>query len=144
MCTLLNKIHYTCTTDTDLYYLPAFIFDVVSLSYLESGNTKGGSITVPLTPCLTGLELALWQLTIFVFICKADQFTPVKQEVNGTVIPLKYSLLESSRTSENLIEYYRMFYKSLEWNVSRDGVTFALKDKERILLLASYQRYLLI
>jgi hypothetical protein len=30
------------------------------------GNTKGGSITVPLTSCLTGLE------SIFVFICKTD------------------------------------------------------------------------
>jgi hypothetical protein len=26
---------------------------------LEAGNTKGGSITVPLTSCLTGLELAV-------------------------------------------------------------------------------------
>jgi hypothetical protein len=38
----------------------------------EPGNTKGGSITVLLTSCLTGLESALWQLTIFVFICKTD------------------------------------------------------------------------
>jgi hypothetical protein len=37
-----------------------------------TGNTKGGSITVPLTSCLTGLESAVWQLTIFVFICKTD------------------------------------------------------------------------
>jgi hypothetical protein len=36
----------------------------------EAGNTKGESITVPLTFCLTGLESAVWQLTIFVFICK--------------------------------------------------------------------------
>jgi hypothetical protein len=39
---------------------------------LEAGNTKGGSITVPLTSCLAGLESAVWQLTIFVFICKTD------------------------------------------------------------------------
>jgi hypothetical protein len=32
-----------------------------------AGNTKGGSITVPLTSCLTGSELAVWQLTIFCF-----------------------------------------------------------------------------
>jgi hypothetical protein len=32
---------------------------------VEAGNTKGGSITVPLTSCLTGLESAEWQLTIF-------------------------------------------------------------------------------
>ncbi len=51
-----------------------------------AGNTKGGSITVPLTSCLTGLEWAVWQLTIFVFICKPDHSKPVKQEVNGTVI----------------------------------------------------------
>ncbi len=37
-----------------------------------SGNTKGGSITVQLTSCLTGLESAVWQLTIFVFIYKTD------------------------------------------------------------------------
>jgi hypothetical protein len=41
--------------------------DLVSVS---PGNTKGGSITVPLTSCLTALESAVSQLTIFVFICK--------------------------------------------------------------------------
>ncbi len=35
-----------------------------------AGNTKGGSITVLLTSCLTGLESAVWQLTIFVLIAK--------------------------------------------------------------------------
>ncbi len=53
---------------------------------LLTGNTKGGSITVPLTCCLTGLESAVLQLTIFVFICKTDEFKPVKQEVNSTVL----------------------------------------------------------
>jgi hypothetical protein len=52
---------------------------------VRSGNTKGGSITVPLTSCLTGLESAVWQLTIF-FICKTDYSKPVKQEANSTVI----------------------------------------------------------
>ncbi len=37
-----------------------------------AGNTKGGSITVPLTSCLTGLELAVQQQTNFVFIFKTD------------------------------------------------------------------------
>jgi len=49
-------------------------------------ESEGGSITALLTSCSTGLELALGQLTIFVFICKIDQSIPVKQEVNGTVI----------------------------------------------------------
>ncbi len=51
-----------------------------------SGNTKRGSITVPLTSCLTGLELAMWQLKIFGFFCKTDYSRPVKQEVNVTMI----------------------------------------------------------
>ncbi len=40
------------------------------LSYeamVHAGNTKGGSITVPLTSCLTGLELAVRQLPLFCF-----------------------------------------------------------------------------
>ncbi len=54
--------------------------------WVRPGNTKGGSITVPLTSCLTGLESAVWQLTIFLFICKTDESKAVKQELNGTVI----------------------------------------------------------
>ncbi len=33
--------------------------------YIYAGNIKGGSITVPLTSCLNGLESAVCQLTIF-------------------------------------------------------------------------------
>jgi hypothetical protein len=36
---------------------------------LYQGILKG-EVSLQLTSCLTGLELALWQLTIFVFICK--------------------------------------------------------------------------
>jgi len=39
---------------------------------LATGNTKGGSIIVPLTSCLTGLESAVRLLTFFVFISKTD------------------------------------------------------------------------
>jgi len=35
-----------------------------------AGNTKGGSISVPLTSCLTGLESAVELLTFCVYICK--------------------------------------------------------------------------
>ncbi len=41
-------------------------------SWDSAGNTKGGSNIVQLTSCLTGLESAVWQLTIFVFNCKID------------------------------------------------------------------------
>ncbi len=59
----------------------------LALSRLSPGNTKGGSITLPLTSCLTGLESAVRLLTIFVFIWKkTGESKPVKQEVNGTVI----------------------------------------------------------
>ncbi len=34
---------------------------------LNPGNAKGGSITVLLTSCLTGLESAVWHLTSFCF-----------------------------------------------------------------------------
>ncbi len=34
---------------------------------LKPGNTKRGSITVPLTSCFTGLDSAIWQLTFFCF-----------------------------------------------------------------------------
>ncbi len=53
---------------------------------MEQEILKGASITVQLTSCLTGLESAVCQLTIFVFIFKTDKFKPVKQEFNGTVI----------------------------------------------------------
>jgi hypothetical protein len=37
---------------------------------VKPGNTKWGSITVPLTSCLTGLESAVWQLTILFLFAK--------------------------------------------------------------------------
>jgi hypothetical protein len=47
-----------------------FLLNYLLKRHLKAGNTKGGSITVPLTSCLTGLDSAVWQLTIFVFNCK--------------------------------------------------------------------------
>jgi hypothetical protein len=60
-----------------MHFILAFTQGLISCSAktnlkVKSGNTKGGSITVPLTSCLTGLESAVWQLTTFVFICKTD------------------------------------------------------------------------
>ncbi len=50
----------------------AILLVLVNVAFVLPGNTKGGSITVPLTSCLTGLESAVWLPTIFVFICKTD------------------------------------------------------------------------
>ncbi len=51
---------------------PRFVMSRVLSFPLKPGNTKGGSITVLLTSFLTGLESAVWQLTIVVFICQRD------------------------------------------------------------------------
>jgi hypothetical protein len=50
------------------------------------GNTQGGSITVPLTSCLTGLDLFVLQIKTKTVSCHTADSKPVKQEVNGTVI----------------------------------------------------------
>jgi hypothetical protein len=50
------------------------------------GNTKGGSITVPLTSCLTGLDLSVLQIKTKIVSSHTVDFKPVKQEVNGKVI----------------------------------------------------------
>jgi hypothetical protein len=68
------------TVTNKINYLPFFLSlwqiggwtQTHNLRIVIPGNTKGGSITVLLAYCLTGLESALRQLTIFVFICKTD------------------------------------------------------------------------
>ncbi len=51
-----------------------------------SGNTKGGSITVPLTSCLTGLDKSVLQIQTKIVSRHTADSKPFKQEVNGTVI----------------------------------------------------------
>jgi hypothetical protein len=53
---------------------------------IEAGNTKGGSITVPLASCLTGLEKSVLQIKTKIVSWHTSDFKPVKQEVNSTVI----------------------------------------------------------
>ncbi len=52
VCKLLAIPYYLQTLDQDI---DVFLKD----QFVKPGNTKGGSITVPLTPCLTGLESAV-------------------------------------------------------------------------------------
>ncbi len=54
--------------------------------YIEPGNTKGGSITVPSTSCLTGLDESVLQIKTKNASCHTADSKPVKQEVNSTVI----------------------------------------------------------
>ncbi len=53
---------------------------------LEPGNTKGGSIIVPLTSCLTGLDQSVLQMKTIIVSCHTVVSKPVKMEVNGTLI----------------------------------------------------------
>jgi hypothetical protein len=55
------------------------------LKHLEV-STKGGSITVPLISCLTGLDEPVLQIKTKIASYQTDNSKPVKQEVNGTVI----------------------------------------------------------
>ncbi len=64
------------------------MLDVVMLSHIvmmNAGNTKGGSITVPLT-CFTRLDYSVLQIKTKIVSCHTADSKPVKQEVNGTVI----------------------------------------------------------
>ncbi len=52
----------------------------------RAGNTKGGSITVQLTSCLTGLDWSVLQIKRKIVSCHTPDSKLFKQEVNGTVI----------------------------------------------------------
>jgi hypothetical protein len=52
----------------------------------KPGNTKGGSITVPLTSCLTGLDYSVLQIKTKNVSCHTADSKRVKQEVYGTMI----------------------------------------------------------
>ncbi len=82
MLTLTANIFSAATTRTNIHNKT----DSTSHLSVYPGNTKGGSITVPLTSCLTGLDLSVLQIKKKNVSChKADSKT-VKQEVNGTAI----------------------------------------------------------
>jgi hypothetical protein len=44
----------------------------------RTGNTKGGSITVPLTSCLTGLDKSVLQIKTKIVVCHTADSKPVK------------------------------------------------------------------
>jgi hypothetical protein len=52
----------------------------------NSGHTIGGSITVLLTSCLTGLDLSVLQIKTKIVSCHTADSKPDKQEVNGIMI----------------------------------------------------------
>jgi hypothetical protein len=61
-------------------------FDRLTLSgNIWPGNTKGGSITVLLTSCLSGLDWSVLQIKTKIVSFHGADSKPVKQDVNGTV-----------------------------------------------------------
>jgi hypothetical protein len=58
---------------------------------IQTGNTKGGSITVLLASCLTGLDWSVLQIKTKIVSCHTADSKPVKQEVDGTMIMLQTS-----------------------------------------------------
>ncbi len=44
-----------------------------------AGNTKGGSITVPLTSCLTGLDLSVLQIKTKIVSCHTADSKPLNR-----------------------------------------------------------------
>jgi hypothetical protein len=51
----------------------------------QAGNAKGGTISVPLTSCLTGLYQSVLQIKTKIISSHTADSKPVKQEVTGTV-----------------------------------------------------------
>ncbi len=65
-----------------------------STKYGVAGNAKGGSITITLTSCLTGLYKSVLKIKTKIVSCHTADSKPVKQEVNSTAIILPwYSLV---------------------------------------------------
>jgi hypothetical protein len=79
----------------------------LGILYQQPENTKGGSITILLTSCLTVLDLSVLQLKIKIVGSHTADSKPVKQEVNGTVIlpPLVFPAAAQA-LSNQLIKYY--------------------------------------
>jgi hypothetical protein len=76
----LSKLSSSCPGNLLKLFSPALEMTA------KPGNTKGGSITVPLTSCLTGLDWSVLQIKTKIVSCHTADSKPVKQEVNGTVI----------------------------------------------------------
>jgi hypothetical protein len=81
----LSKIQLVkCLGCKSIAHIP--LPNLAPVSTVDAGNTKGGSITVLLTSCLTGLYLSVLQIKTKIVSKHTADSKPVKQEVNGTVI----------------------------------------------------------
>ncbi len=84
------------------------------------GISKGGSITVPLTSCLTGLDQSVLQKETKIVSCHTANCKPVKQEVSCTVIlSPQVFLVYASRDWGTLV----IFYETCFWAVKVNYTT---------------------
>ncbi len=74
------------STKTDYVIAHIYYTPLERPARAKPGNTKGGSITVQLTSCLTGLDWSVLQIKTKIASSHTTDSKPVKQEVNGTVI----------------------------------------------------------
>jgi hypothetical protein len=72
---------------------------VVANTQAYFGNAKGGSITAPLTSCLTSLDYSVLQIKTKIVSCHTADSKPVKQEVNSIVILPHLVFPDYSRTN---------------------------------------------
>ncbi len=79
---------------------------------VQAGKTKGGSITVPLTSCLTGLDQCVLQIKTKIVSCHAAASKPVKQEVNGIVILPPLVFPGTGITYHRHLRLSKYFYKT--------------------------------
>jgi hypothetical protein len=101
------------TINTLAYFLPSSVTKkkVFMPQTRTPGNNKGGSITVLLTSCLTGLNKSVLQIKTKFVSCHTDDSKPVKQEVYGTVILLPSVFPASTIRNCNLKMLTRIAFK---------------------------------
>ncbi len=93
--------HDTQNCNTSNYNVEGGI--LVNVMLLWAGNTKGGSVTVLLTSCLTGLDYSVLQIRTKIVSCHTADSKPVKQEVNSTAIlpPLVFPAVRQNNSFTN-------------------------------------------
>ncbi len=84
---LFRKLHFFRNLPMGpISWSVCFVQSVQINCNVQPGNTKGGSITVPLTSCFTGLDESILQIKTKIISWHTADSKPVKQEVNGTGI----------------------------------------------------------
>ncbi len=108
--------------------------------------TKGGTIIVPLTSCLTGLDQSVLQIKRKIVSCHTANSKPVKQEVNSTVIlpplvfpTLRHSLMFISKKRSLALERSTLAKQGSEDSKEQTRQLFCpgLSDKKKL----DYKKY---